>query len=81
MILWEEVNNNDKTWIRCQKCVEDAYIMRKWYNDAKGQMQDNINQVTETEWKLHREAMEAKAMQEANEQSKHIQINQSNAQH
>ena len=55
--------------------------MRKWYNDAKGQMQDNINQVTETEWKLHREAMEAKATQEANEQSKHIQINQSNAQH
>ena len=63
MMKWEEINDNNKTWIRCQKFFKDTCIMRKQYNDVKGQMQDSINKITETEWNLYIEAMEARAMQ------------------
>ena len=49
MTKWEEMQDNEKTWSKCQKFFEDAYIARKRYNDTTGQTQDSINKITEAE--------------------------------
>ena len=73
MTKWEKINDNDKTWLRCQKFFEDAYKARERYNEAKVQMQDIINKITDTEWNLYMEAIEAKVQQDKKEHNNHIQ--------
>ena len=63
MMKWEEINGNDKMWLKCQQFFKVAYITIKWKNKAKGQMQEIINRMMNPDWNLYLEAMKAKAMQ------------------
>ena len=53
--------------------MEEACINHKQYNEAKGQTQESINNVTTEEWKMFINNMEVNAEQEQKEQQEHIQ--------
>ena len=73
MTKWEEINNNDKIWLKCQQFFADVYIARKWYSEAKGQTQDSISEIMDPDLKLYLETMEAKARWDKNKQQEHMQ--------
>ena len=69
MTKWEKLQDNDKTWNKCQKFFEGAYIARKRYNDAKGQTPDSISKITETKFQSQDKKEHNKHIQQVTEQN------------
>ena len=64
MTTWEETQDNEKTWIKCQTFFEAAYTARKWYIDAKSQTSESRDEFTEADFNMYLNAIKLKATQE-----------------
>ena len=65
MTTWEETQDNEKRWPKCQTFFETAYIARKRYI--------NTNKITAADLNMYLVAIDAKSAQENKECNKHIQ--------
>ena len=73
MTTWAETQDNKKTWPKCQTFFDAAYIARKRYINAKGQLTESINKIIKADCNMYLMAMDAKSAQETKEHNKHIQ--------
>ena len=61
MMAWEETQDAQMTWAKCQAFFEAAYIERKQYNKAKGQTNQSLNKVTEHNLQMYLSIIKMKA--------------------
>ena len=73
MIKWEDIKDNNKKLLRCQKLFKEMYTARNHYNEAKEQTQNIMNKITDTKWNLYINAMDAQTKQDKKEHNEHIQ--------
>ena len=70
---WEETQDKEKMWCKCQTFFENAYIARKRHINTKDQPKDSINKIIDADLNMYFAEMEAKSAQENKEHNKHIQ--------
>ena len=73
MTTLKETQDNEKMWPKSQTFLENVYITRKRYINAKGQPNNSINKITEANLNMYLAAIDTKSAQENKEHKEHIQ--------